>query len=96
MRLILINNSETSSDVLRGSDACEFNSSLDLNSANGGASGKISPIHALMSFGEKTYWLVVCPICLDFLLCFPLVSKYAFIKTAAKGTFVNPLLIFYI
>ena len=41
---------------------------------------KASPFHALIVYGKNDcpYWLVVWPICLNFMLCFILVPLYAF------------------
>ena len=52
---------------------------FDLNTANDGASAKASPFHALIVLGKNDcpYWLVVWPICLNFMLCFLLVPLYA-------------------
>ena len=51
----------------------------DLNPVNDGASAKASPFHALIVLGKNDcpYWLVVWPICLNFMLCFLLVPLYA-------------------
>ena len=67
----------------------------DLNTANGGASAKPSPFHALIVLGKNDcpYCLVVWPICLNFMLCFLLVPLYASTRTPSKGTCAKPLII---
>ena len=61
---------------------------FDLNTANDRASAKARPFHALIVLGKNDcpYWLVVWPICLNFMLCFLLVPLYASTKTPSKGT----------
>ena len=58
--------------VLCGRDARKFSIKFDLNTANDGASAKASPFYALIVLGKNDcpYWLVVWPICLNFMLCF--------------------------
>ena len=60
---------------------------FDLNTTNDGASAKASPFHALIVLGKNAcqYWLVVWPICLNFMLCFLLVP----LLYASTGAFEN-------
>ena len=66
-----------------------------LNTANDGASAKASPFHALIVLGKDDcpYWLVVWPICLNFMLGFLLVPLYASTRTPSKDTCAKPLII---
>ena len=67
----------------KGWHAREFVIKFDLNIANDGASAKASLFHALIVLGKNDcpYWLVVWPICLNFMLCFLLVPLYASTRT---------------
>ena len=68
---------------------------FELNTANDGASAKPSPFHALIFLGKNDcpYWLVVLPICLNFILCFLLVPLYASTRTHSNGTCAKQLII---
>ena len=83
------------SRVLCGRDARLLLRKCDLNTANDGASAKASPFHALTVLGKNDcpYWLVVWPICLNFMLCLLLEPLYASTRTPSKGTCAKPLII---